>query len=175
MVDLEEVHFLFNFDNKEDYHHVLTGGPWIIMNHYLTMRKSKPNFNPEESKEATTPLWIRLPRLPIEWFDENTLFQIGSKVGKPLKTEFNSASSTRGKYARICVEVEFAKPLIPSCNLEGRKYRFEYEFLPFLCFTVEEWVTGKIIVPPENQKRQPPSPKLQMSQLEVATALCKNR
>lgn len=134
MVDLEEVHFLFNFDNKEDYHHVLTGGPWIIMNHYLTVRKSKPNFNPEESKEATTPLWIRLPRLPIEWFDENTLFQIGSKVGKPLKTEFNSASSTRGKYARICIEVDLAKPLIPSYKLEGRKYRFEYEFLPFFVF-----------------------------------------
>jgi len=134
VVDLEESHFLFKFMMKEDYHNVLIGGPWIINNHYLIVRKWVPNFNPLESNRVTTALWVRLPRLPIEWFDEKALFQIGSKLGRPIKIDFNSVSSTRGKYARICIEVDLSKSLIPLYKLDGRKYRVESEFLLYICF-----------------------------------------
>jgi len=77
VVDLEEGRFLFKFMMQEDYHNVLTDGPWTINNHYLIVRKWAPNFNPLESNRVTTALWVRLPRLPIEWFDERALFQIG--------------------------------------------------------------------------------------------------
>ena len=58
------------FDMVEDYNHVLTGGPWIILNHYLTVRKWEPNFKPSEAKEISTAVWLKLTELPIEYFNK---------------------------------------------------------------------------------------------------------
>ena len=120
---------------KEDYRNVFTNGPWIIMNHYLTVRKWEPNFKPSEAREVTTAVWLRLPELPIEYYEEKALFQIAKRLGKPIKIDFNTATSTRGKFARVCVEIDLSKSLIPAFLLAGKKYRVEYEFLHYLCFS----------------------------------------
>ncbi|CAL1400542.1 unnamed protein product [Linum trigynum] len=41
----------------------------------------------------------------------------------------------RGHFARICVEVNLAKPLICKYRLERRTRRVEYEGLHKVCFT----------------------------------------
>lgn len=46
MVDLDCGLFLFKFHDKKDYYYVFTGGLWIVMNHYLTVRKWEPNSKP---------------------------------------------------------------------------------------------------------------------------------
>lgn len=49
--------------------------------------------------------------------------------------DYNTASSKRGKYARVCVEIDLSnKPLIPG--LQEKKYQVEYEYLPsfIICF-----------------------------------------
>ncbi|CAN0884557.1 hypothetical protein LINGRAHAP2_LOCUS14876 [Linum grandiflorum] len=35
MVDLDHDVFLASFDNTQDYDHARTGGPWMILDHYL--------------------------------------------------------------------------------------------------------------------------------------------
>lgn len=39
VIDLEAGFFLLKFQLKEDYTYVYTGGPWIVLDHYLTVRK----------------------------------------------------------------------------------------------------------------------------------------
>ncbi|CAN0837994.1 hypothetical protein LINGRAHAP2_LOCUS1955, partial [Linum grandiflorum] len=35
MVDMDNEVFLAHFDHSQDYDHALTGGPWMILDHYL--------------------------------------------------------------------------------------------------------------------------------------------
>ncbi|MBA0869351.1 hypothetical protein Goshw_027206, partial [Gossypium schwendimanii] len=35
-------------------------------------------------------------------------------VGRPIKLDSNTVYTTRGKFARICIEIYLSKPLIPS-------------------------------------------------------------
>lgn len=79
-------------------------------------------------------IWLKLPELPIEYYDEKSLFQIAKRLGRPRKTNITIISSIRGKYARICVAMDLSKPLIPAFTLEKKQYRVEYEFLHSPCF-----------------------------------------
>ena len=133
-IDPDEGFYLINFDKKDDCQHVLTEGPWVIMNHYFTVREWEPNFKPLEAKPTSTAVWIRFPELPIEYFELKPMFRIAQMLGKPLKVDFNTAMSKRGKYARVCVQVDLAKPLVPAYMLAGKKYNAVYEFIHQLCF-----------------------------------------
>ena len=54
MIDLADGFYLVKFDMPEDYSKVYSRGPWIILNHYLTVRKWKHNFNPDNDPEKPT-------------------------------------------------------------------------------------------------------------------------
>ncbi|KAM7499365.1 hypothetical protein LguiA_023779 [Lonicera macranthoides] len=78
---------------------------------------------PSEATEVTTVVWLRLVELPIEYYDRQSLSHIAKRMGKAIKTYYNIVTSTRRKYAKVCVEVDLAKPLIPAYKLDGEKYR----------------------------------------------------
>ncbi|CAN0904003.1 hypothetical protein LINGRAHAP2_LOCUS22833 [Linum grandiflorum] len=44
MVDLDNEIFLASFENLQDYDHALTGGPWLILDHYLVVHTWDPSF-----------------------------------------------------------------------------------------------------------------------------------
>ncbi|CAL1407872.1 unnamed protein product [Linum trigynum] len=44
IMDLDEDAFLTTFDNDQDYLKALTGGPWIILDHYLIVYQWSPSF-----------------------------------------------------------------------------------------------------------------------------------
>ena len=77
--------------------------PWIVQNHYLTIRKWEPNFKPSEAKDISMAIWLWFPKLPIYYYEKNALFHIAKRLSKPIKTDFNTATSTKGKYAMVCV------------------------------------------------------------------------
>lgn len=77
------------------------------MDHYLTVNKWKPNFRPSEAVISSTMVWIRLPEIPIEFFNEPSLMKIGNKLGKAVRVDRTTLAVARGKYARICLEVDF--------------------------------------------------------------------
>ncbi|KAL7173639.1 hypothetical protein ACSBR2_032988 [Camellia fascicularis] len=110
-IDLDAGFFLLKFQLKEDYTYVYTGGPWIVLDHYLTVRKWQPDFKPAATEEIQTALWVRFPQLLIEYYNENVLFHIAKTMGKPLKIDLNTVTTTRGKYARVCIKMDLKKPL----------------------------------------------------------------
>ncbi|KAL7173400.1 hypothetical protein ACSBR2_032792 [Camellia fascicularis] len=133
-IDLGCNYFLFKFSLPEDYSKVYTGGPWVIMDHYLTIRRLKPNFKPSEAFETTTAIWVRFPELPIEYYQDKVLFAIAETIDKPLKIDWTTTMATRDKFARICVELDLTKPLKPKFVLEDKCYYIEYESLHSFCF-----------------------------------------
>lgn len=78
---------------------------------------------------------MRFSGLPIEYYDAAFLGFVGNRIGRTVKVDRNTLSQERGKYARICVEVDLAKPLLPVFEVKGKIYRVEYEGLHLLCLS----------------------------------------
>lgn len=120
MIDMENNYFLARFYKREDYSHVLEGGPWIVMGHYLTMAKCKPNFRSSDGNVQTTLVWVHFSKLPVELFDEEIMYAIGNAIGRTTCVDETTLKVRWGRYARVCVEVDLAKPLVPFVIVLGR-------------------------------------------------------
>ena len=57
-------------------------------------------------------VWVALPTLPIHYFDKHSLFSILSPVGRLLFLDSAMAAGTRASVARMCMEIDVAKPII---------------------------------------------------------------
>lgn len=52
---------------------MLTEGPWIIQDHYLTVRKWNPDFVPFLATVESTLAWVRFPSPSMVYYDDNML------------------------------------------------------------------------------------------------------
>ncbi|XP_039052923.1 uncharacterized protein LOC120194792 [Hibiscus syriacus] len=126
-IDLSYGFYAIKFQNMVDRAKVLMEGPWKIMDHYITVQRWRPNFVVASASIPSTAVWIHIPGLPIEYFKESVLCNLGRLVGKPLKIDYHIAWSTRGRFARICVEIDLNTPLLSKVHIGNRVYNIEYE------------------------------------------------
>ncbi|KAL4391613.1 hypothetical protein AHAS_Ahas03G0262600 [Arachis hypogaea] len=120
VIDLGNDFFLVKFYNSEDLDFALMEGPWKILDHYLTIRLWKPDFNLEDVAIDKIAAWIRLPGLAIEYYNRPILEKIRNIVGRTIKVDTNTAEVSRHKFARICVEVDLEKLLVSQYQINGR-------------------------------------------------------
>ena len=111
-IDLGCDFFLTRFSIKEDHDLVLKKGPWFIGEHFLSIRPWEPNFKPDLANIASVAVWVRLPKLPIEYYDVEVLKEIGQAIGTVLRIDTHIATESRGWYAKIYVQVSFAFPVV---------------------------------------------------------------
>ncbi|KAJ1410078.1 Ribonuclease H domain [Sesbania bispinosa] len=114
VIDLENDYFLVQFGNLDDLNHVLENGPWMIMDHYLVIQKWRPEFFPFEDNLRRVAVWVRVPGLPVEYYDSKVLRRIGNSLGHTIKVDANTlrqksdamgeVCTDRAKFARLCVE-----------------------------------------------------------------------
>ena len=90
---------------------MLKGGPWFIGEHFLSLRPWVPNFRASEASVSSVAVWVRLPELPVEYYHKDSLFRIRSGLGSVLCVDFNIAAGTRGRFARLCIQIDIDKPL----------------------------------------------------------------
>ena len=102
-VTLGKGFFLIHFSCSDDFDKVLRGGPWFIGEHFLAIKPWEPYFKAFEAKLTSVASWVRLPELPIEFYDAFVLKEIGSVIGPVLCIDSYTTSETRGGYARLCV------------------------------------------------------------------------
>lgn len=114
----------------------------MLADHYQEVMRWRPNFDPwkTESKKKIA-AWI--PGLPIEFYNLDSLWRvggmIGGMIGRTLKVDMATTIASRGKCARLCVEMDLRKRLLPNFRALGyvlcmRKFRIEYEGQHLLCF-----------------------------------------
>ncbi|KAH9648695.1 reverse transcriptase domain-containing protein [Citrus sinensis] len=78
--------------------------------------------------------WIRLLGMPLHYYHKRILRMLGHVIGNVVRTDYNTESASRGKFARIAVELDLAKPLYSQFLLDGKVQKVEYENLPTICF-----------------------------------------
>ncbi|XP_019160484.1 PREDICTED: uncharacterized protein LOC109157058 [Ipomoea nil] len=120
MVAIDNGYFLVKFGSTDDINFAKYEGPWMILDHYLIVKEWEPNFDPMADK--TQKVLRRFLR------------KIGDKIGRPVRVDHATSHASRGRFARICVEVEITKPLLSKFTLEGRRRFIAYEGLHLVCF-----------------------------------------
>lgn len=91
------------------------------------MKPRRPNFKPSVANVATIAIWIRLSKLPIEYYDLEVLKQIEKSIRNVLRIDTHTASESRGRYARLCIQVDVEKPLTTLLIIEGIEQTISYE------------------------------------------------
>ncbi|KAK4363103.1 hypothetical protein RND71_018344 [Anisodus tanguticus] len=79
-------------------------------------------FNSEADKEkreiCTIPIWVRLPSLPLELWNEMALSRILSRIGRPIGTDKLTNDKGQASYARALVEIDLSKEVVHSVELK---------------------------------------------------------
>lgn len=124
---------MVRFEMEEEYMAALTGGPWRVFGSYLMVQAWSPDFDPLRNDIVTTPVWVRLSNVPVNFYHKSILMGIARGLGKPVKVDLTTLNFERARFARVCVEVNLAKPLKGSVVINGERYYVAYEGLTNIC------------------------------------------
>lgn len=98
------------------------------------MQTWKNNFNHWSEHIRRLAIWVRLPRLPIDYYDKKFFYSLGNQIGKAIRIDEMTLQKARTLYARICVEIDLSQPLLPSYIIYGNPLKIKYEGLQIICF-----------------------------------------
>ncbi|CAN1154325.1 hypothetical protein LINPERPRIM_LOCUS41073 [Linum perenne] len=116
-------HYVAKFSSMDDSDRALNEGPWLIGDHYVISEPWRPYFEPGSSPISKLRVWVRLPNLPLECYDEFVLTSIGNIIGKIVHIDHITLNGCRGNYARICVEIDITQKLKSKYRLWRRVRR----------------------------------------------------
>ena len=77
--------FTIIFFNQKDRDRIMEGGPYFFFSTGLYLHPWKERFNPETKDMTVAPVWILLFSLPGEYWDLDTLKDIGNTLGEFIK------------------------------------------------------------------------------------------
>ena len=98
------------------------------------MQPWTPSFDLAHTVLDQVTVWIRLPGLAVHLYNRKVLQKLGQLVGNVIKIDSNTASSSRGRFARLAVSISLTKPLVSQFELDGKIQKVEYEGLPIICY-----------------------------------------
>ncbi|CAN1279796.1 hypothetical protein LINPERPRIM_LOCUS17171 [Linum perenne] len=105
-----------------------------MFEYYITVARWTPDFN-ENAPIRTILTWVRLPKLPIHFFNTTAVARIGNHIGKTVRLDLATKEGARARYARVCVEVDISKPLLGKYMIGDQTFLVEYECLENICYT----------------------------------------
>lgn len=85
----------------------------------LAVTNWRPEFASPNAKVERTLVWIRFPCLNLMYYDESVLTGMAVAVGKPIRVDNNTLKVERGKFARICVEIDLTQLVVGKLWLDG--------------------------------------------------------
>lgn len=127
-------YYLVQFSDANDYQHALFEVPWRVADHYILVQHWRPGFLHNAEFERHVAVWIRILDLSTELYNEQFLRCVGAMLVGMLEIDRVTSIQSRGQFARICVELDLAKPLLPNFIARGIMFNLEYEGLHMICF-----------------------------------------
>ena len=134
-MDLGNGFYSIRFSLKEDMDAVLEKGSWFIGGHFLSIRPWEPSFKPSTANVSLMAVWVRLHELPMELYETEVLKQVGTSIGKVLRIDTHTAMEARGRYAKLCIQVDINKPLIDTILIGKFEQPVMYEGIHEFCFS----------------------------------------
>ncbi|GAV89206.1 DUF4283 domain-containing protein [Cephalotus follicularis] len=97
--------FLVKFDSLQARDWVIDNGPWDVWGYHLVVRRWSRDLPLVLEECKTMPVWVKLSRVPIQYWTKIGLSYIASVIGKPLYMDVNTTKRHSLSFARICVEM----------------------------------------------------------------------
>jgi hypothetical protein len=133
IMDVDNGFYMVKCELLADREKIMSAGPWMLFDHYLAVARWTPDFAAPQAKVEKTLVWIRFPGLNLLYYDESVLLGLASVVGTPIKVDTNTLKVERGRFARICVEIDLTLPVVGKVNVNGHWYKVQYEGLHIIC------------------------------------------
>ncbi|XP_050223701.1 uncharacterized protein LOC126673551 [Mercurialis annua] len=103
----------------------------------LRLQPWSPDFDPSIQRTTNAQIWVRLYKLPWEYWHSQILSSIARGIGVPLKIDQATANGEFGHYARVLIDVDLSTSLPESLMIEriGKSFFIDivYENLPSFC------------------------------------------
>lgn len=136
-------YFIVVFSCMSDSHRAFEGGPYFFNKIELFAKPWHARFNLTQELPSRVLAWVRLPRLPLEFWKSDILHSIALLLGKLV----GSATQTQDKkvisFSQIRVEVDLNNPLLDSIEFflgtSSWIQQLDYETLPFRCCLCHEY------------------------------------
>ncbi|KAK4724097.1 hypothetical protein R3W88_026876 [Solanum pinnatisectum] len=125
---------------------ILHGGPWFILNYFLLARKWEPKFVASSAQLSYSAIWVRLLDLPSKFYDDEIPSRVGNILGKLLKIDTCTSSTTSGKYACINGGVPLEQPLKSHIYISDHRQTVLYKGLNILCTSYRRLGHTKLFV-----------------------------
>lgn len=140
---------LLKFTNAIKCNTVLDGQSGFVGGQIYSLQRTKPNLDPVKENHLSVLLWIRLPRLPLEMWNENILSKILKPIGRLIKLDPNFEEISKGLFVRVCLEVDVSKPLkMNKSFMDDSIYEcfIDYKTITTFAIVVGVTITNSILV-----------------------------
>ncbi|KAJ6672988.1 ZINC KNUCKLE CX2CX4HX4C-RELATED [Salix viminalis] len=131
--------WLFRFQTEDQMQAILERGPWMFGGKAIILQQWHPEFVFDKNRISKLPVWVRLHGLPFSLWSRKGLSVAASMVGRPLSCDEATFCCSRLDYARVCVEVDAAKPFTHNFEIntpfseQPLHIEVEYEWKPSRC------------------------------------------
>lgn len=109
-------------------------GPWRMSDHYLLVQRCRPLFDTTDHKVQKLAVWVRIQNPPLELYNNHFLWRVGFLLGTMSRVDNHTSIHSRGKFARMCVEIDLQRELVPSFTALGKEFKIGYEGLHLIYF-----------------------------------------
>ncbi|CAH9090426.1 unnamed protein product [Cuscuta europaea] len=135
---------IFKFQNDADRMKVLNEGPYTIFGKLLMLKVLSEDFSFDDEEFLKVPIWVKLPNLPLQLWNEEAMSEVASMIGTPLTTDRITQERANHNFARVLIEVDVSKPppLLVPIRLPFQKVfnqRVVYETFPNYCFHCKKY------------------------------------
>ncbi|GJR71526.1 zinc knuckle CX2CX4HX4C containing protein [Tanacetum coccineum] len=102
--------FFFKFDSRAGLEAILEGGPWLIRNSPIILKKWSMDTRLLKEELTRIPIWVKLHDVPIQVFEEDGISLIATFIGKPIMLDSYTSSMCndswgRSSFARCLIEI----------------------------------------------------------------------
>jgi len=91
--------------------------PWYVSGLNFVLIPWVPFFDPYNTQITRVDQWFRIPRLPWEFWEAEYLTELPKCVGSVVRFDHNTLLRLKGKFTRVCVNIEVTKPLPGSITV----------------------------------------------------------
>ncbi|KAJ6430796.1 hypothetical protein OIU84_018328 [Salix udensis] len=131
--------WIFRFHKEDQMQDILERGPWMFGGKAIVLQQWHPHYVFDKDRISKLPVWVRLHGLPFTLWSRKGLSVAASMVGRPLSCDEQTYCCSRLDYARVCIELDAALPIIHHFAINTPfsesplNIQVEYEWKPPRC------------------------------------------
>ena len=120
-VELGNGWVLLRFATVADKEFVWFNRPWFVKGLNFVLSSWVPFFDPYSATVDKIDQWVRISRLPWEFWTEPTLIQLLKTIGEVVRVDHNTLLRKKGRFGRVCVNIDVTKPLPGTLSIPTPK------------------------------------------------------